>query len=37
MLQSDYSFKKDRQFRFSVSLANIGSMGNFLGGPEQRR
>ena len=37
MLQSDYAFKDDVQFRFSVDLANIGSMGNFLGGAEQRR
>jgi len=30
MIQSDYSLK-DRQFRFSIELANIGSIGNFMG------
>ncbi|HUG54180.1 MAG TPA: LPS assembly protein LptD [Vicinamibacteria bacterium] len=30
MIQSDYNVK-DRQFRFSIELANIGSIGNFLG------
>jgi LPS-assembly protein len=30
-LQSDFNIKKDTQFRFSIELANIGSMGNFLG------
>jgi len=37
VLKSNYGFKDDTQFRFSVDLANIGSIGNFLGGPEQRR
>jgi LPS-assembly protein len=31
-LQSDFGFReKERQFRFSIELANIGSMGNFMG------
>ena len=37
MVQSSYRDPPDRQFRFSVELANIGSMGNFMGGPEERR
>jgi lipopolysaccharide assembly outer membrane protein LptD (OstA) len=37
MVQSNYLDPPDRQFRFSVELANIGSMGNFMGGPEERR
>ncbi len=31
MIQSDYNLNQDRQWRFSIELANIGSMGNFLG------
>jgi LPS-assembly protein len=31
-IQSDFGFReKERQFRFSIELANIGSMGNFMG------
>jgi lipopolysaccharide assembly outer membrane protein LptD (OstA) len=37
MLQSNYRDPPERQFRFSIELANIGSMGNFMGGPEERR
>jgi LPS-assembly protein len=37
MIQSNYIDPPDRKFRFSIELANIGSMGNFLGGPEERR
>ena len=31
VIQSDYNAKQDRQFRFAIELANIGSMGNFMG------
>jgi hypothetical protein len=31
MIQSDYNLNKQRQFRFSIDLANIGSIGNFMG------
>ena len=31
MIQSDYNVDKERQFRFSIQLANIGSMGSFGG------
>jgi LPS-assembly protein len=31
VIQSDYNIKQDKQFRFSIELANIGSMGNFMG------
>jgi LPS-assembly protein len=31
MIQSDYNIKQDKQFRFSIELANIGSIGNFMG------
>ena len=31
MIQSDYNVDKERQFRFSIQLANIGSIGNFRG------
>jgi LPS-assembly protein len=39
MLQYDFGSqaRQDRQFRFSIELANIGSIGNFMGGPEERR
>ena len=39
LLQYDFGSqaKQDRQFRFSIELANIGSVGNFMGGPEERR
>ncbi|HET8647445.1 MAG TPA: LPS assembly protein LptD [Vicinamibacteria bacterium] len=37
MVNSNYRDPPERQFRFSVELANIGSMGNFMGGPEERR
>jgi LPS-assembly protein len=37
MVNSRYRDPPDRQFRFSIELANIGSMGNFMGGPEERR
>jgi LPS-assembly protein len=38
-IQSEYGVKKDRQFRFAIELANIGSIGNFMGQDEaeQRR
>jgi len=31
VIQSDYNIKKDKQFRFAIELANIGSIGNFMG------
>ena len=31
MIQSDYNINKERQFRFSIQLANIGSIGSFGG------
>ena len=31
VIQSDYNIKQDKQFRFSIELANIGSVGNFMG------
>jgi LPS-assembly protein len=31
VIQSDYNIKKDKQFRFSIELANIGSMANLMG------
>jgi LPS-assembly protein len=31
VIQSDYNIKKDKQFRFSIELANIGSIANFMG------
>jgi hypothetical protein len=31
MIQSDYNAKQERQFRFAIELANIGSIGNFMG------
>ena len=31
MIQSDYNTKQERQFRFAIELANIGSIGNFMG------
>ena len=31
VVQSDYNIKQDRQFRFAIELANIGSIGNFFG------
>ena len=31
VIQSDFNIKQDRQFRFSIDLANIGSIGNFMG------
>jgi len=37
MVNSRYRDPPDRTFRFSITLANIGSMGNFMGGPEERR
>jgi hypothetical protein len=37
MVNSRYRDPPDREFRFSIELANIGSMGNFMGGPEERR
>jgi LPS-assembly protein len=30
-IQSDYNIRQDRQFRFSIELANIGSVGSFNG------
>jgi lipopolysaccharide assembly outer membrane protein LptD (OstA) len=30
-IQSEYGVKKDRQFRFAIELANVGSIGNFMG------
>jgi LPS-assembly protein len=31
IIQSDYNTKQERQFRFAIELANIGSIGNFMG------
>jgi lipopolysaccharide assembly outer membrane protein LptD (OstA) len=31
LVEFDFNDRKERQFTFSVSLANIGSMGSFLG------
>jgi len=31
MIQSDYNAKQERQYRFAIELANIGSIGNFMG------
>jgi LPS-assembly protein len=31
VIQSDYNIKKDKQFRFSIELANIGSIANMMG------
>jgi LPS-assembly protein len=31
MIQSDYNTKQERQYRFAIELANIGSIGNFMG------
>jgi hypothetical protein len=32
MIQYDYNERQERQFRFSIDLANIGSIGSFMGG-----
>ena len=37
MIQSDYNTKQERQFRFAIELANIGSIGNFMGADGDRR
>jgi LPS-assembly protein len=31
VIQSDYNLKQDRQYHFSIELANLGSMANFMG------
>jgi len=31
VVQSDYNSKQERQVRFAIELANIGSIGNFMG------
>ena len=31
VIQSDYNIKKDKQFRFAIELANIGSIANMMG------
>jgi LPS-assembly protein len=31
MIQSNYNTRQERQFRFAIELANIGSIGNFMG------
>jgi hypothetical protein len=31
LIEYDYNARKERQFRFSIELANIGSIGNFMG------
>jgi len=31
VIQSDYNLKQDRQYRFAIELANLGSMANFMG------
>jgi LPS-assembly protein len=31
VIQSDYNTKQDRQFRFSIELANLGAMTNMMG------
>jgi hypothetical protein len=39
MIRYNYNQRQDRQFRFSIELANVGSIGNFLGdnAPGQRQ
>jgi LPS-assembly protein len=39
MIRYNYNQRQDRQFRFSIELANVGSMGNFMGdnAPGQRQ
>jgi hypothetical protein len=38
LIQFKYNTRNERQFRFSIELANIGSIGNFMGqDSEQRR
>jgi LPS-assembly protein len=39
MIRYNYNQRQDRQFRFSIELANVGSMGNFMGDnvPGQRQ
>jgi hypothetical protein len=37
MMQWDYGSIQDRKFQFAIELANIGSIGNFLGEGEERR
>jgi LPS-assembly protein len=32
MINYDFNDRKERQFRFSIDLANIGSIGSFMGG-----
>jgi lipopolysaccharide assembly outer membrane protein LptD (OstA) len=31
VIQTDYNARQERQFRFAIELANIGSIGNFMG------
>jgi lipopolysaccharide assembly outer membrane protein LptD (OstA) len=31
VIQTDYNERQERQFRFAIELANIGSIGNFMG------
>ena len=31
LIQTDYNSRQERQFRFAIELANIGSIGNFMG------
>jgi hypothetical protein len=31
VIQYDYNQRSERQIRFSIELANIGSFGNFMG------
>jgi len=35
-IESDFNLKKGREWRFNVELANIGSMGSFLGQDPRR-
>jgi hypothetical protein len=39
MIRYNYNQRQDRQFRFSIDLANVGSIGNFLdeNAPNQRQ
>jgi len=31
LIQTDYNSRQERQFRFAIELANVGSIGNFMG------
>jgi hypothetical protein len=36
MIRYNFNSRSERQFRFSIELANIGSMGNFMGDESRR-